>query len=145
MERHEGKHESAHIAPSTSSARPSFANTAGVTSCLQLRRHRCRSFRQKKITRLTHRRHVLHTIGWRDFERSVVGLADVPNRRYNKPPEIISPGASSSSKPLTGNCSYDATCLCRLRCFGGDHDRASAPRNTSWRACKLSDALRLLD
>src|SRR6185503_20041460 len=91
--------------------------------------------------------HILHTIRWRDGAseyRWIDGCTQ--SRRSKKPPKIISPGASSSlATPLTGNYTYNATCLCRFRCIRGDHDYAAAPLDTPRCACKLSHALRFLD
>src|SRR5436853_2373022 len=57
---------------------------------------------------------------------------------------MISPGASPSSATLLPVSTHTyATSLCCFRCIGGDHDCAAAPRDPPWRACKVSEALRL--
>jgi hypothetical protein len=100
-----------------------------------------------KIMLMTHRCHNLHMITGRDCESQYRWIGGrTQSRRSKKPPEMISPGASSSlATPLAGNCAYDATCLCYLRCIRGDDDCAAAPRDTPRCACKLSHALRFLD
>jgi hypothetical protein len=104
-------------------------------------------FRRNKITLVTHRCHILHTIRWRDGESEYRWIGGcTQSRRSKKPPKMISPGASSSlATPLTGNCIYNATCLGRFRRIRGGHDYAAAPRDTPRCACTLSHALRFLD
>ena len=46
---------------------------SGASGSLSARRWR------NKVTLVTHRCHILHMIGWRDCESSIVELADVPN------------------------------------------------------------------
>jgi hypothetical protein len=45
----------------------------------------------------------------------------------------------------SGNSAYNAAYLCCFCRTGGDHDCAATPRDLPRRACKISEALRLLD